>query len=60
MLEQITPLILTFNEAPNIGRLLERLDWARRVVVVDSFSDDQTEAIARRCPSVDFVRRCFD
>jgi hypothetical protein len=30
MLEQITPLILTYNEAPNIGRTLERLRWARR------------------------------
>ena len=25
MLDRITPVILTFNEAPNIGRVLERL-----------------------------------
>ncbi len=28
-LDDITPVILTFNEAPNIGRTLERLSWAR-------------------------------
>ena len=42
MFDQITALILTYNEAPNIGRILERLDWARDIVVVDSFSDDDT------------------
>ena len=30
MLNEITPLILTFNEAPNIGRTLDRLSWATR------------------------------
>lgn len=46
MMEQITPLILTCNEAPNIGRTLERLTWARDIVVVDSFSNDETVEIA--------------
>ncbi len=60
MLDRITPLILTSNEAPNIARMLDRLTWAKRVVVVDSHSDDETEAIARRYPNVDFVKRPFD
>jgi glycosyltransferase involved in cell wall biosynthesis len=48
MLDQITPLILTYNEAPNIGRTLEQLRWARDIVVVDSLSNDNTlEAAAR-------------
>lgn len=59
-LEAITPLILTFNEAPNIGRTLERLAWARRVVIVDSGSTDDTTAIARRFPNVELVYRAFD
>jgi glycosyltransferase involved in cell wall biosynthesis len=42
VLDQITPLILTFNEAPNIGRTLEKLSWARRIVVIDSGSTDDT------------------
>lgn len=59
-MEQITPLILTLNEAPNIGRVLDRLKWARRVVIVDSCSDDETPSIARRYPNVTFVQRPFD
>ncbi len=56
----ITPLILTFNEEANIGRVLERLTWAARVVVLDSFSTDATLAIARRFPNVDVEQRAFD
>lgn len=37
---KITPLILTFNEAPNLWRTLERLAWAKGIVIVDSFSTD--------------------
>lgn len=60
MLPHITPLVLTFNEAPNIGRTLSRLSWAERVVVVDSFSSDETIAICRRYPQVEVVQRPFD
>ena len=60
MLEQITPLILTYNEAPNIGRTLEALRWARDIVVVDSFSDDATLEIAASFPQVRVVQRAFD
>ncbi len=59
MLDQITPLILTFNEAPNIGRTLARLSWARDIVVVDSLSSDETRAIASRYPAVRFFERPF-
>jgi glycosyltransferase involved in cell wall biosynthesis len=60
MLDQITPLVLTFNEAPNIGRSLQRLTWAKEVVVMDSFSSDDTLAIARSFPNVRVVQRAFD
>ncbi|MEI6723583.1 MAG: glycosyltransferase family 2 protein [Betaproteobacteria bacterium] len=60
MLAEITPLILTYNEAPNIGQVLDRLQWAKRVVVVDSGSDDATERIAKGYPNVDFLVRAFD
>jgi glycosyltransferase involved in cell wall biosynthesis len=59
-LEQITPIILTYNEAPNIGRLLERLTWAPDVVVVDSLSTDETPSITRRFPEVRLFQRTFD
>lgn len=60
MLEQITPLILTYNEAPNLGRTLERLSWAREIVIVDSFSTDDTVEIASSFPQVRVVQRAFD
>lgn len=52
MLGAITPVILTYNEAPNIARSLEKLRWAHRVVVVDSGSTDGTPAIAAAFPNV--------
>jgi glycosyltransferase involved in cell wall biosynthesis len=60
MLEQITPLLLTYDEAPNIARTLAALSWARQVVVVDSGSTDGTCDILARYPSVRVVRRDFD
>lgn len=60
MLENITPLILTYNEAQNIGRTLEQLRWARDIVVVDSFSTDETLEIASSFPQVRVLQRLFD
>lgn len=60
MLDQITPLILTYNEAPNIARVLKGLTWAREIVVVDSLSDDETVQIATSFPNVRIVQRAFD
>jgi glycosyltransferase involved in cell wall biosynthesis len=60
MLHQITPVILTYNEAPNIARTLSHLRWARDVVVVDSGSTDQTIAILARWPNVRVFSRPFD
>ena len=60
MLDQITPLILTYNEAPNIARTLESLRWANEIVVVDSFSTDDTAEIAASYKNVRVVQRVFD
>jgi len=60
MLDQITPLILTYNEAPNIARALAGVSWAKDVVVVDSFSDDETVAITQSYPQVRVFQRTFD
>ena len=60
MLETITPLILTFNEAPNIARTLDRLKWANDIVVVDSLSTDETMAILARYPNVRVFQRAFE
>ncbi len=60
MLDQITPLILTYNEAPNIARTLTSLSWAKDIVVVDSFSNDDTVKIAQSFPRVRVFQRVFD
>ncbi|HEX2826088.1 MAG TPA: glycosyltransferase family 2 protein [Burkholderiales bacterium] len=60
LLSDITPVLLTYNESPNIGRTLERLAWARDIVIVDSFSEDDTLAIAGRYPQVRIFQRRFD
>jgi glycosyltransferase involved in cell wall biosynthesis len=60
MLENITPVVLTWNEAENVGRCLERLRWAGRVVVVDSGSDDATSSIVGGFPNAVLVTRAFD
>ncbi|HEY0372036.1 MAG TPA: glycosyltransferase family 2 protein [Thermoanaerobaculia bacterium] len=59
-LADITPVILTRDEEPNIGRTLAQLAWAGEVLVVDSFSTDATPSIARSFPNVRFVQRVFD
>ena len=59
-LQEITPLILTYNEAPNIRRSLAKLDWAGDIVVVDSHSDDSTREICRGVPRVRVFERTFD
>ena len=60
MLDQITPLILTYNEAPYIARTLTSVSWAKDVVVVDSFSNDDTVKIAESFPRVRVFQRTFD
>ena len=56
-LSTITPLILTYNEAPNIDRTLASLTWASRIVVIDSQSTDATLAILSRYPQVEVLDR---
>jgi glycosyltransferase involved in cell wall biosynthesis len=60
MLDQITPVILTYNEAPNIARTLQRLCWASDIVVVDGLSDDDTVGIAKSFSQVRVYEHAFE
>ena len=60
MLDTITPVILTLNEAANISRTLEGLSWAQNVVVVDSGSVDGTRGIIESYSNTQYFQRDFD
>jgi len=59
-IDQITALLLTYNEAPNIERALRALSWVRKIVVVDSGSTDGTLEILAQDPRVRILQRPFD
>lgn len=60
MLEQITPMILTYNEEPNIARTLRQLTWANDIVIVDSLSTDNTLKEIQPFKQVRVFQRPFD
>lgn len=56
MLKHITPIIHTFNEAANIERTLNAVAWANSVLVIDSFSTDETLDICARFGNVTVIQ----
>jgi len=60
MIDKITPILLTYNEQENIDRTLSKLAWARDIVVVDSFSTDNTLEILNKYDQVRVYTRTFD
>ena len=45
----VTAIVLTLNEERNISGCLDSLSWADQTVVFDSYSSDDTVALARKC-----------
>lgn len=58
--DQLTVLILTYNEEANIARTLNAIKWARRILIIDSGSTDATLAAIARCPQARVITRKFD
>ena len=59
LLDQITPIVITWNEEPNIKRVFDQLTWARDVVVVDSGSVDGTRGLLAAYPNVRVLSHPF-
>jgi glycosyltransferase involved in cell wall biosynthesis len=59
LLDEITPLVISFDEAPNILRTFDQLRWARRIVVIDSGSTDGTIELLRSYKQTELIHRPF-
>lgn len=56
---KISALIITLNEAKNIGSVIKNLSFANEIIVVDSYSEDDTAKIAESYPNVTVYRNTF-
>jgi glycosyltransferase involved in cell wall biosynthesis len=54
----VSCLVYTLNEEVNLPHCIASLEWCDDIVVVDSFSSDRTESIAREA-GVRFVQHAF-
>ena len=59
-LNDVTPLLLTYDEESNICRALACLAWAKQIIVVDSGSSDRTVELATSFSNVSVCTRAFD
>src|SRR3970040_2827910 len=53
-------LIITYNEEHNIKQVLEDLDFADEILVIDSFSTDKTAEIAKTFNNVKVTQHTFE
>jgi glycosyltransferase involved in cell wall biosynthesis len=60
LVDDLTVMIITFNEDDNLERTLEAVSWAKKILVIDSGSTDGTRAIVDRFLQADVVEREFD
>ena len=58
--QKISALIITLNEAIHMSELLNDLKFADEVIVVDSFSKDETKRIAESFENVKFIEHQFE
>lgn len=56
----LTVLFTTFNEEDNIAAALDSVvEWAAEIIVVDSFSTDNTEGVVMRYENVQFLQHIY-
>ena len=57
-MKQLTAIVLTYNESEHIGACIETLRFADRILVFDSYSSDDTVAIAQGA-GAEVLQRAF-
>ena len=55
----VSGVVTCFNEQRQIRACLESLAWCDEIVVLDSFSSDDTAKIAKSFPKVRFLERTY-
>jgi len=58
-MQSLSVIITTFNEEHNIEGVLESVQWADEILIVDSFSTDRTLELARKYP-VRILQRAYE
>lgn len=58
--EKLSGLIITFNEEKNIQEILADFSICDEIIVVDSFSSDQTIFLAQQNPKVKIIQHAFE
>ncbi len=57
----ITAIVLTYNEERNIQACLDSLvDWIDEIIIVDSFSTDNTLSLLKLYPTITVVQHAFE
>lgn len=56
----ISGLIITYNEEKNIKEVLECFDFCDEIIIIDSFSTDETLKIAKSNPNVKIIQNKFE
>ncbi|MDQ1165073.1 glycosyltransferase family 2 protein [Flavobacterium sp. SORGH_AS_0622] len=57
--QKLSVLIITLNEEQHIKSLLEDIDFADEIIVVDSYSADKTVSIVQSIPNVKLIQKQF-
>ncbi len=58
--EKVTSLLITYNEEKHIRDFILNMNFVDEIIVIDSFSNDNTIAIIKEYPHVKFFQRKFD
>lgn len=58
--EKVSGLIITYNEEKNIREVLECFDFCDEIIVVDSYSTDQTTTLASQNAKVKIIQNKFE